>query len=131
MLIKRITNYRVEKCLEAIESICAAERLDEYLIGFTSRNCAQKADFYRGLGFEDLVALADQMTDDAALDLESQVQKEIIINQWSDLVFRKYHSEKKDKVLKSSNPEAALYRSSGGRKHPGKPCLVYIAWWDQ
>jgi len=123
-MIKHITEKRVNSCLDTIGSICASPALDQFLIGFTSLSAAKKGDGYRGIKFEHLVLLADQMTCDAAVLLETRLQKEILYGQSKQLkkICRKYHEEKKN--------HGGIFAGTGGRPHKG-PCSVYMVWWDR
>lgn len=120
-----ITQSRLEKCLATVRSICTSPALDQYLIGYTAASAAWKGDQYRSReGFQHLVVLADRMSRDDALELETTLQRTI----WSDpndIACMKYHAEKRE--------DGQPYSSYGGKKSdPSETsCSVYMAWWDK
>ena len=120
----RVTQHRVDRCLETVAAICASPSLAGYVIGFTVLPVAVKADSYRRHGFDHLVALADKMDRATALELEHRLQSAACANRTS-VLYRKYHRAKRDKGV--------LYRSSGGSPRDAsiQECSVYMVWWKR
>jgi hypothetical protein len=120
----RVTQNRVDRCLDTIEAICRSPHLQRYLIGFTHLPASEKGDMYRRIRFDHLVLLADKMPRAAALELEQRLQRAIFTNPGSTL-FRKYHDDKRRKGV--------LYPSWGGspRDASAMACSVYMVWWER
>lgn len=120
----RITQSRVDRCLDTIEAICESKRLVWCLIGFTQLSAAVKGDSYRRHGFDHLVVLADKMDRAAALNLERRIQ-EAIFGDLTGLLFDKYHPKKRKKGIH-------LPSWGGSPRDASIPgCSVYMVWWER
>jgi hypothetical protein len=65
----------VVRLLNVIKAIAHSPRVHDFVIGYTSQSAKRRCQQYRNVGFAHLVILADKMTSDGALDLESALDK--------------------------------------------------------
>ena len=113
----------LERCVQTICAICESSKVDRFRIGYTLQPIHKRSAHYRGDKWNHIVAVADQMCREDALDLE----KHLFLRMQSDkqgLLYFKY-----DQLIRHK----AYRRSAGGKTEERKDekiHSVYIAWAD-
>ena len=118
----RFQTRRIDWYLDTMWAVAHSKQVEGYVIGFTAQQLWARYSGYRQLGYQHMVILEDKLNRADALFLEGKLQASIK-NDKRNLVYRKYHHEKRDKRHYPSAGQATmdpdeLYHS------------VYMAWWD-
>jgi len=114
---KMVTNY-----FDTVWCIAASRWVKWFVIGYTSKSGKERFSAYKTKGYNNMVVLADRLTQKQALELEEQLQNLCKAGKPGQLVYkRKYHPEHRD----------LRYSRSSGQGSPD-PCApihsVYMAW---
>jgi hypothetical protein len=106
--------------LNTVQAIAASPRVDQFLIGFTSRAGVHRFAEYRPYEYEHLVILADKLNDKEAKGLEEFLQTKCKSDS-KTAAGRKYHKRRKK----------LPYTKGGSSRTPNKPIhSVYMVWWE-
>ena len=115
-----IRERTVERILGVMKSICTIRGMEYFYIGYSSVPANRRGGPARE-GFQFMVVLADRLSKGDALDLEKRLFCAATQTGKKNLLYKKYHPDKRDK---------RYYPSDGGNKIPANKLVhsVYMVW---